>query len=126
MSLMRGWRTLQKKPTSPVPERFFKNVPPAVRTLRRCFQNVIRHARIGAGNPIEDVIERDLGILLIAGFTRFDQPLGFAQNRGINENDDLLFWGGIEEVAWHCGRILSPPYGHLSDIPTIRPSGCDE
>jgi hypothetical protein len=22
-----------------------------------------------------------------------------------SENDDLLFWVGIEEVAWHCGRI---------------------
>jgi hypothetical protein len=35
-------------------------------------RNVIRHAGIGAGNAIQDVIKRDLSALWIAAFTRFE------------------------------------------------------
>src|SRR5215831_12754496 len=40
------------------------------------FQNVIRHARIGSGNAIEDVIERNFSTFRIALFARVDELFG--------------------------------------------------
>jgi hypothetical protein len=82
-------------------QSLFQNLAAAIRTLRRGFQNVIRHARIGAGDAVEDVIEGNLSGFRIAVLTGFDQLLGFAERRGIDEHDDLLFGRGIEEVARH-------------------------
>src|SRR5262249_8591346 len=44
-------------------QRFFENLPPAVRTLLRLFEDVIRHARTGAGNAVENPIERNVRIV---------------------------------------------------------------
>src|SRR5262245_58265340 len=54
---------------------FYDNLTPALRTLRRRFQNVIRHAGVGAGNAVEDVIERNLGASWIAVLAGLDQLL---------------------------------------------------
>jgi hypothetical protein len=47
-------------------QRFLANLPPALRTLRRLSQNVICYSRIITGNLIENVIERQFGILRTA------------------------------------------------------------
>jgi hypothetical protein len=39
----------------------------------------------------------------VAVLAGFDQPLGFTQSGGVNENDVLLFGSRIEEVARHRG-----------------------
>jgi len=82
-------------------QRLFENLAPTVRALRRLFQNVIRHTRIGAGNAVENIVERNLGTLGIAVFAGFDQPLGSAQSCGVDENNNLLFWTGIEKIHQH-------------------------
>ena len=48
---------------------------------------------------IEDVIEGNFGTIGIALLAGFNQPLGFAQDCGIDEDHILLFRRGIEEVA---------------------------
>ena len=53
---------------------FFENLTPAIRALRRFFQNVIRQAGIWAGNAVENVIEWNLTAFLVAVLTGFDQP----------------------------------------------------
>ena len=40
--------------------------------LRRGLQNVIRHARIGSCNSVEDVVERDLITIRVAVLAGFD------------------------------------------------------
>jgi hypothetical protein len=42
----------------------------------------------------------------------FDQPLSFAQSETINEDNDLLFGRGVEEVAWHCLNLKEMALGH--------------
>jgi hypothetical protein len=64
----------------------FENLMPAIRAFCRLFQNVIRHARIGSGNAVEDVIEWNLGVLLIAVPARLDQPLGLAESCGLDKH----------------------------------------
>src|SRR5215471_7295732 len=88
-------------------QRLFENLSPAVRTFRRFFQNVIRHARIGSGDPVENVIERNLSTFLIAVLAGFDHPLRQAENRRLDEHDNLLLWCWVEEVAGHWNRILA-------------------
>src|SRR5262249_53872554 len=68
------------------------------RTLRCLFQNVICHAGIGAGDAIEDVIERNFRAIRIAVLAGVDSLLGLAQSRGINQDDASLFWWRIEEI----------------------------
>ena len=58
---------------------FFHNLAATVRALCWRFQNIIPHARIGAGNAIEDVIERDLCAFCIALLAGFDKLLGFVE-----------------------------------------------
>jgi len=50
----------------------------ASRTFPRRFQNVIRHARIGAGNTIKDVIEWNLSAMVRAAewLPRYREPAG--------------------------------------------------
>ena len=48
--------------------------------MRGFFQNVIRQARIGSGDAVENVIERNLGVFLIAVLTRLDQQLRLAES----------------------------------------------
>jgi hypothetical protein len=70
------------------------------------FEYVIADGGTGAGYAIKDAVERDLRAYGVAVLARFDQLLGFAQSRGVNENDVLLLRTGVEEVAGYCGRIL--------------------
>ena len=57
--------------------------------LRRLFQNVIRHAGIGARDSVENDIERNLSTSRIAVLAGFNQSLGFAKGCGIDEHIDL-------------------------------------
>jgi hypothetical protein len=50
---------------------------------------------------IEDVIEGNFGTIGIALLAGFNQPLGFAQDCGIDEDHILLFRRGVEEVTRH-------------------------
>ena len=59
-------------------------------------QNVIRHARIGSGNAIEDVIEWNFRAIRVAVLAGFNQPLGFPQGGGVDEYDVLLFRRWVE------------------------------
>ena len=43
-------------------QRLLINRPPALRALRRFHENVIRHGRIFAGDAVQHVIKRELGI----------------------------------------------------------------
>src|SRR5262245_28588883 len=93
-------------------ECLFQDLAAAKRAFCRLFQNVIRHAGIGAGHTVDDVIEWNLGTVRIAAFAGFNQPLGFAQGCGADEHHVLLFGRGIEEVArhgcgfYHCGLVI--------------------
>jgi hypothetical protein len=69
-------------------ERLFESLTTAIRTLRRCFENVIRHTGIWAGNAIVAVIERNLVVAWIA-LAGVYQSLGFAKGYGIDERNDL-------------------------------------
>jgi hypothetical protein len=82
-------------------QSLFENLAFAVRTLRWLFQNVIRHARIGAGNAVENDIEGNLRTFGIAVLTGVDEPLGFVQGCSVDEHYVLLFGRWIEEVARH-------------------------
>ena len=46
---------------------------------KRALANVIRHARIGARNAIEDVIERNFGAIRVTVLAGFNQPLGVGE-----------------------------------------------
>jgi len=66
---------------------------------RRLLENVICHAGIWAGNAVEDVIERDFCTVKITVLAGFDEPLGFAQRRGVDQYDVLLFRRG-RKIEW--------------------------
>ena len=59
-------------------QSLFENLTPTVRALSRFFQNVIRHARIGSCNAVDNVIEWESGHLprCNARTTRSAAPLG--------------------------------------------------
>jgi len=104
-------------------QRLFQNLTSAIRTLPRLFQNVIRHARLRACYSVQNPIKRNLGAFLIAGLTGFNQVLSLAQSGRVDENYNLLFRSGIEEVARHSEGILASEgmvFRHFSDIPTNR------
>jgi hypothetical protein len=73
-------------------QRLFENIPPTIRALRGLFQNVIRHTRIGTGDPVENVIEWNLSAFLIAVLARLNEPLRLAESCGLDKHDNLLFW----------------------------------
>jgi hypothetical protein len=58
-------------------QSLFEDLAEATRTPCRRLKNVIRLARIRAGNAIENIVERNLGAFRIAVFTRFNQPFSF-------------------------------------------------
>ena len=62
-------------------ERFFEDIMPTLRAFRGLFENVIRHARISAGYPIEKMIKMKLGALGIAAFAALNQSLGLVYCR---------------------------------------------
>jgi hypothetical protein len=88
-------------------QRFFQNLSPTIRTFRRFSQNVIRHARIGAGNAVENIIERGLGSFLIAMLSRLNEPLSVAESCGLDEHDNLLFWWLGRKSRRTLNRILA-------------------
>jgi hypothetical protein len=47
----------------------------------RCLELVVRHARIGAGDAIKDVIEWNFGTVKITVLAGVGKPLGFALRR---------------------------------------------
>ena len=47
-------------------QRLIENLSPAIRTFRWRFQNVIRHARIGSGDAVENIIEWNLSTFVVA------------------------------------------------------------
>ena len=59
----------------------------------RHFQNVIRDARIGARQAVENVVEWNIG-LLTTRFAACDDALGLVQSCSIDEHDALLFGSG--------------------------------
>src|SRR5215467_11959302 len=71
-------------------QSFFEDLPPTIRALRGFYQYVIRHARIGAGNAVENVIEWNLGAFLIAVLARLKELLRLAESSRLNEFDNLL------------------------------------
>jgi len=87
----------------------FENLASAIRARRRRLENAIRHARIGLGNTVEDVIKRDLSTFRIAAFTRFNQPLGFAQSVSFDKYNLLLFGCWVEEVRHEvqCSIVIA-------------------
>ena len=72
-------------------ESLFQDFSTAIWAFRRGLQNVVRHARIGAGNAVENVIERNFDAFRIAMLTGYDQMLGFVQSRRVDEDHVLLF-----------------------------------
>jgi hypothetical protein len=68
----------------------FQNLPLTVRALRRHLQDVVRHAGIGAGDTIQNPIERYLRVA-VAVLTGFDQLCGLAHSLRADENDLLFF-----------------------------------
>ena len=77
---MRGIRLLCRLDTC-----LFENLTAAVWTLRRDFENVIRHAWIRPGNAIQDGIEGNLSAQRIAVLAGFDELLGLAQDCNFDE-----------------------------------------
>jgi hypothetical protein len=72
-------------------EALLKDIAAPVRTFCRLFEDVIRHARISAGNAIQDIVERYLCDVGIAKVARFEHAFGCAKCGGVNEDDVLLF-----------------------------------
>src|SRR5262249_46527253 len=73
-----------------------------------CFRlkNVFRDGRIGTSDLIENIVEGDLsafGVTVLAGF---DERHRFAEGRGINDYDLLLFWSWIEGITRHGASPL--------------------
>ena len=66
----------------------FENLPPAVRTRRGLFQNLIRHARIGAGNAVENIVERNLGTL---GIALLQNSISFSDSRKVAASTRMTF-----------------------------------
>src|SRR5262249_16952319 len=62
---------------------------------------VIGHARIGAGNAVENIIDWNLSTFVIAVLARLNEPLRLAESCGLAKHDNLLFWCWVEEVAGH-------------------------
>ena len=79
----------------------FEDLTPTVRALRRFFENVIGHARIGADELIEYMVERNLGVIHVAMVAGLDHTFGFTQSRDIDEDDVLFFRRWVEEIALH-------------------------
>jgi hypothetical protein len=78
--------------TSPrLNQSFFKHVSPAIRTLCRPFEKVIRKTRIGARDTVEDIVKGHLRPFAVAVLTGIDQPLGFANRNRIDQDDVLPF-----------------------------------
>src|SRR5215831_12872129 len=95
----------------------------SVSSVRICpsRQNVIRHARIGSGDAVENVIEWNLSAFVIAMLARLDQPLRLAESCGLDEYDNLLFWCWVRRsrrtLESDFSILRSPRCGRFSEIP---------
>ena len=76
--------------------------------LAGCLEHVIRHARIGAGDAIENVVERNfrVGVTLLA---RFNQVLCFAQCVQVHKDVDLFFRSGSKKSRFINGGLEAYP-----------------
>jgi hypothetical protein len=82
---------------------------------------------------VKDVVERNLSAIRIAGFTRFDQPLGFVQGRGVDEHHVLLLGRGSKKPGgmrgfYHCMLGIESDSGLaflISEVITARCSSSD-
>ncbi len=68
-------------------------------------RGLIRHARIGASDQIENPIERHLGTFGIAVFTGFDQPFGLSECPGIDKDQ----WPGVGRYGCRSGMSPTGP-----------------
>jgi len=117
------------QPLSRFDQSLFKNLTKTIRTLRWRFQNVIRHARIGSGNAIQDAIERNLGASSlqcshdsmnssasrnVIAFTKTTFcSSGVGSKKSKNSGTNLMAAGAEELALFFCA--LSP---HLMITPT--------
>src|SRR5262245_59974937 len=63
------------EPSSRFDQGLFQNLTPTIRTFRRRLQNVIRHAGIGSGDAIENVIDRNFSAFWITVLAGSDESL---------------------------------------------------
>ncbi len=75
-----------------------RHLASAIRTLRGRLKNVIRHARIGSRDAIEDVIERNLCPFRIAVLAGFDKAFRVTDYLAFDE-DYLLSTSLIRGLA---------------------------
>ena len=61
-------------------------------------ENVIRHTGITACDTIEDVIEWNYGVFLVAVLAGFNQFLGFTHSRFFDEHNDLFLRCRVKEI----------------------------
>jgi hypothetical protein len=71
------------------PVQILNNAPEASRTLCWAFQDVVGHRWIAGRDSVQQCIKWKLGVR-VAVLARFDQPFGFAQSWGVNQDDNLL------------------------------------
>jgi hypothetical protein len=82
----------------PAQPGFFENVAPAARAFRRRFQDVIRHAWLGAGDAVENVSEWNLGRFCITSLARLNEPFRLTEDLGTDQDNHLLFRRRVEEI----------------------------
>ena len=71
----------------------FEDLTPTVRALRRFFENVIGHARIGADELIEYMVERNLGVIhvaMVAGLDHTIEKTKTNKTRRVDMSDALI------------------------------------
>ena len=98
---------------------------PTLRAFRGLFENVIRHARISAGYPIEKMIKMKLGALGIAAFAALNQSLGLVYRRMLDKYHNLFLGRWIKKVA-HGARSLAPGHDGCTRIHFNGPAGVNE
>ena len=86
-------------------QSFFEDLAAAVRAFSGLFENVIRHARISAGNTIEKMIKMKLGAHGIAAFAALNQSLGLVYRRTLDKYHNLFLGRWIKKVAHRAGSL---------------------
>jgi hypothetical protein len=66
--------------------RLFINLRAALQTPRQNFKDIVRHARIRTGQPIENVLEWKFGIFA-TGFAAGDHTLRSLKSLSVDEDD---------------------------------------
>jgi hypothetical protein len=74
--ILHFWSKAYRQTSNLLDETLFRNLGPTLQTPGRHFQEIIRHARIGVCQPIQDIFERKLGIF-VTGFAPSNQAFRF-------------------------------------------------